>query len=99
MVEMNNGLSEIDAISSFAARSMLPEIRKFSSTIIQGLIKGNSELAMMLQEQSSDVWELKQQMARREGEKASAKLLIPMMIMFMGVLLMIIVPIFSNLGA
>ena len=99
VVEMNNGMSEIDAISSFAARSMLPEIRKFSSTIIQGLIKGNSELAMMLQEQSSDVWELKQQMARREGEKASAKLLIPMMIMFMGVLLMIIVPIFSNLGA
>lgn len=98
VVEMNNGVSEIDAISGFASRSMLPEIRKFSSTIIQGLIKGNSELAMMLQEQSSSVWELKQQLARRKGEKASAKLMIPMLIMFIGVLIMIIVPIFSNLG-
>lgn len=53
----------------------------------------------MLQEQSSRCLGTETQMARREGEKASAKLLIPMMIMFMGVLLMIIVPIFSNLGA
>lgn len=99
VADMNNGVSEIDAISAFAARSMIPEIRKFSSTIIQGLTKGNSELTMMLQEQSSSVWELRQQLARREGEKASAKLLVPMMIMFIGVLLMIIVPIFANLGA
>lgn len=97
--EMNNGVSEIDALSNFASRSMLPEIRKFSSTMIQGLIKGNSELTFMLQEQSSAVWELKQQLAKREGEKAASKLLIPMLIMFIGILLMIIVPIFANLGA
>lgn len=99
VIDMNNGVSEIDAISGFASRSMLPEIRKFSSTIIQGLVKGNSELVIMLQEQSSSVWELKQQLAKRQGEKAASKLLIPMMIMFIGVLIMIIVPIFSNLGA
>lgn len=97
--EMNNGVSEVDALSNFASRSMLPEIRKFSSTMIQGLIKGNSELTFMLQEQSSAVWELKQQLAKREGEKAASKLLIPMLIMFIGILLMIIVPIFANLGA
>lgn len=35
----------------------------------------------------------------REGEKASGKLLIPMMIMFIGILIMVLIPIFTNIGA
>ena len=34
----------------------------------------------------------------RQGEKASAKLMIPIMIMFMGILVMVLIPIFTNLG-
>ena len=85
--EMNNGVSEIDA-----------EIKKFTSTIIQGMTKGNSVLTAMLQEQSKEVWQLKKQLVRREGEKAASKLLIPICVMFVGILIMIIVPIFTNLG-
>lgn len=96
--DMRNGESEITAISKFASRSMLPEIRKFSSTIIQGLEKGNQELVYMLQEQSKECWELKQQLAKRQGEKASSKLMIPMAVMFIGILIMVVIPIFSNMG-
>ena len=53
--EMNNGISEIDAIFRFGKRCIIPEIKKFSSTIVQGLVKGNNELAMMLQAQSREV--------------------------------------------
>lgn len=96
--EMNNGVSEIDAIFNFGSRCIIPEIKKFTSTIIQGVTKGNSELTAMLQEQSKEVWQLKKQLVRREGEKAASKLLIPICIMFIGILIMILVPIFTNLG-
>lgn len=95
---MNNGVSEIDAIYDFGTRCMIPEIKKFTSTIMQGMTKGNSELTAMLQEQSREVWQLKKQLVRREGEKAASKLLIPICIMFVGILIMIMVPIFTNLG-
>lgn len=98
VVEMRNGISEIDAIYNFGTRCILPEIKKFSSTVVQGLTKGSGDLTIMLQEQSKEVWQLKKQLVRRAGEKANSKLLIPICIMFIGILIMIIVPIFTNLG-
>lgn len=98
VTEMNNGLPEVDAIYNFGSRCIIPEIKKFTSTIIQGITKGNSELSLMLQEQSKEVWQLKKQLVRREGERAASKLLIPICIMFIGILIMILVPIFTNLG-
>ncbi len=98
LVEMENGVSDVEAIHEFGIRCVVPEIRKFTSTIVQSMSKGNSELSLMLQEQSKEVWNLKKQILRREGEKASSRLLIPISIMFIGILIMIIVPIFANLG-
>ena len=96
--EMNNGVSEIDALFNFGTRCIIPEIKKFTSTIVQGIVKGNSELTFMLQEQSKEVWAAKKQNVRRQGEKAASKLLVPILIMFVGILIMILIPIFTNLG-
>ena len=96
--DMNNGKSEVDAFYDFGVRCIIPEIKKFTSTIIQGLVKGNSELAAMLQQQSKEVWAAKKQFARRKGEKAASGLMLPIVIMFIGILVMVIVPIFANLG-
>lgn len=95
---MKNGMSEIDAYHDFGRRCMVPEIKKFCSTIIQGVTKGSNELVLMLQDQNKEIWDAKKQTVKRRGEKAATKLLLPMMIMFVGIMLMIIVPIFSNLG-
>ena len=57
--QMNNGVAEADALYSFGSRCVVPEIKKFTSTIAQGISKGNSELVAMLQEQSREVWNLK----------------------------------------
>lgn len=97
--EMHNGVSEIDALYKFGLRCIILEIKKFTSTVIQGIVKGNSEMITMLQEQSKEVWAQKKQMVTRQGEKAASKLLIPILIMFIGILIMVIVPIFTNLGA
>lgn len=95
--EMNNGYSDVDAVGRFSARCMVPEIKKFSSTIMQGLIKGNSELSIMLQSQSKEAWGLKKQEVKRKGELAASKLMIPIMIMFVGILIMVLIPIFTNM--
>ena len=96
---IRNGASTADALLLFGQRCMVPEIKKFASTLIQGIAQGNSELSASLTQQSKEVWEMKRQLVRRKGELANNKLLIPMCISFIGILIMIMVPIFSNLGA
>jgi tight adherence protein C len=96
--EMNNGVAEVDALYRFGTRCVESEVKKFVSTIIQGLQKGNAELSAMLIAQSDEVWNMKKQMIERQSAKSAAKLIIPMGIMFIGILIMVIVPIFTNLG-
>ena len=96
--DMQNGISDAEAIRLFGNRCMIPEIKKFTSTLMQGLSKGNKELSIMLTAQSSEVWELKRQLVKRKGEQAQSKLLVPMILMFIGILVMIMIPIFSNMG-
>lgn len=98
VVDMNNGVSETDAVHEFGNRCIIPEVKKFASTIAMGVTRGNSELVYMLQEQSKEVWQLKKQLVKRDAEKAGSKLLLPMCLMFIGVLIMIMVPIFANMG-
>ena len=95
---MRNGTSSADAFQQFGQRCMLLEIRKFTSTLIQGILRGNRELSQMLTQQSAEVWELKKQMVKRKGELADSKLLLPMCLTFAGILIMVVIPIFSNLG-
>lgn len=96
--QMNNGIADVDAFHEFGVRCIIPEVKKLTSTLIQGMTKGNSELSAILQEQSKEVWAAKKQNVKRQGEKAASKLLLPMCIMFIGILIMIIVPIFTNMG-
>ena len=98
VTQINNGVSEVDAYAEFGTRCTSPEIKKFTSTIIQGLVKGNRELVEMIKQQSREIWDAKRHRVKQAGEKAASKLLIPICIMFVGVLIMIIVPIFANLG-
>ena len=92
------GLSEIEAYEEFGMRCGLPEIKKFAGTIAQGVQRGNRELAVMLKEQNREVWDIRRNQVKRKGEQASGKLLAPMFIMFFGILIIVVVPIFTNLG-
>lgn len=96
--DMNNGISESDALYSFSLRCATPEIKKFTSFIIQGLEKGNKDLALSLRNQSNELWEMKRQNVLQQGQLASSKLLIPIFIMFIGILVMVMGPIITNLN-
>ena len=96
--EMENGVSEIDALYNFAARCVTPDIKKFTSFIVQGLEKGSKDLADALRMQTDELWQIKKQNTIKRGELASSKLMIPLMIMFAGILVMVMGPIMTNLG-
>ena len=98
VVDIQNGVAEIDAFFSFSMRCSIPEIKKFTSTLVQGMTKGNHELVMLLKEQSKEAWEARKFNVKIQGEHAKSKLLIPISLMCLGILVMIIIPIFSNLG-
>lgn len=96
--EMSNGVPEYEALSGLADRCGVDSVRKFSSLIIQNVRKGSGELAIVLMELSSEIWRNRVSNVKEEGEKASAKLMIPVLIIFLGILVMVIVPMFVNMN-
>lgn len=95
--EMQNGVTELDAYRNFAERCAIKEIRRFSSTMIQNMQKGNAEMSYFLKEMSDEMWEEKKHLVKRKGEAANSKLLLPTAMIFVGILIMIMVPAFTNL--
>jgi tight adherence protein C len=95
--EIENGASTTEAMLSFANRCNIKEIRKFVSILVQNLQKGNRELAHYLHDMARDAWVEKKHMAKRKGEMAGQKLMLPIGIMFLGIVLMIIIPILSGI--
>lgn len=94
---MENGSPEIDAYIDFGARCGTSSIRKFTSLLTQNLTKGNAELTIFLQDSSKQSWIEKKQLAKIEGEKANNKMIIPIGLMLVGILVMILVPIMTNM--
>lgn len=95
--EMNNGVSDLDAYRNFADRCAIKEIRRFSSTMIQNMQKGNAEISYFLKEMADEMWEEKKHIVKRKGEAANSKLLMPIGMIFVGILIMIMVPAFVNM--
>ena len=96
-LEMENGVMEINAYRNFAERCNVKEVRKFTSLIIQNLNKGNEELAYFMKDLSDEMWEVKKNEVKQKGEKANSKLLLPMMMIFIGILLMVMVPVMQQM--
>jgi pilus assembly protein TadC len=90
--DMQKGISEANAYEAFGKRCKLPEILRFTSVIIQNLKKGNDLLVMALRQQSKEAWRLREDLARKKGEKASTKLVLPMGIMLVAIIVIILVP-------
>ena len=96
-IELSNGIQEIEAYKAFGERCSIKSLRKFSTMMIQNLQKGSSEVVVFLRDMSNEAWEEKKHEVKRKGEKASSKLIMPIGLIFLGVLILIIVPMFSSL--
>ena len=87
---MNSGMTEKDALYNFGRTSNSQEIRKFTSALLQSMEKGGAELSGFMQQQSSELWHMRRQRMLQSGEKASTKLLLPIVLVFFGVMIIVL---------
>lgn len=90
--EMDSGISETSAYELFGKRCRLPQYTKLVSLLSQNLKRGSSSLQASLREEAKNAFEERKNMARKLGEEAGTKLLLPMMLMLMVVMVLIILP-------
>lgn len=91
-----SGYSEQDAYFEFAKLTNSPDIRKFTSAMVQNMEKGGGELVYYLTTQASELWHYKRQKLLQNGEKAATKLLMPIMLIFVGILIIILASAFGG---
>lgn len=96
--DMENGIPDYVALDQFAVRCGVESVRKFSSLVSQNIKKGSAELADSLLSLSSEIWRNRVSSVRIEGEKASTRLLLPILIIFAGILMMVVVPMLSGMN-
>lgn len=92
--ELKLGQPENSAYEQYGRRIGLIPYIKFSSLISQNLKKGNKGFTDLLMTEAVESFEERKEVAKRLGEEAGTKLLIPMMLMLIIVLLIIMIPAF-----
>ena len=93
---MRNGMSDADAIYVFGRDSNSTEIKKFTSAMTQSMEKGGGELEQFLVSQSSELWSTKRQKKLQSGEKAATKLLVPIVLIFVGIIIIVMTAAFAG---
>jgi tight adherence protein C len=89
---VRSGIPEHKAYEEFAKRCHVPVITRFITVILQNIRKGNSELVPILRVYANECWELRKTTAKRFGEEASTKMLLPITLMFIAILLIVGMP-------
>ena len=96
--DIRNGHADSEAIAKFGRATNSTEIIKFTSALMQSMGKGAGELPLFLARQSSDLWNEKKQRLLQKGEQASAKLLMPIMLIFLGIIIIILSSAFAGIS-
>lgn len=94
--ELKLGLPENVSYEQYGKRAGITAYIKFSSLISQNLKKGTKGFTEALIHEAGEAFEERKEVARRRGEEAGTKLLIPMMIMLIIVFLIIMIPAFLS---
>ena len=94
--EMKSGISEMAAYERFGKRCGTQLYSKFSALLTQNLRKGSTKLGTLLKEESRLAFEERKNAARKAGEEAGTKLLLPMMLLLCIVMVMILLPAFMS---
>ena len=96
LYEMENGVYEEKAYENLGKRLKLPSYVKLSALLSQNVKKGSKDLIQLLQKEAEEAFEERKSTARRLGEEAGTKLLVPMVLMLLVVLVLIMVPAFLS---
>ena len=95
---MCGGVSEKECYENFGSRCGLQPYMKLGALLSQNLRKGTKGLADALRLEGLHAFEERKAIARRRGEEAGTKLLLPMFLMLAVVLVIVIVPAFLSIS-
>lgn len=96
--QMDTGASEVQAYADFGRRCGLRCYMKFSSLLESCLHTGGKNLRRLLEAEMEEAFRARADLARRKGEEASTKLLLPMFGMLGVIMVMVVAPAFLSLG-
>lgn len=89
---LKNGIQESIVYKDFGRSCSLRQYMKLASLLEQNRRSGLANLHTLLSLESQSAWDERINLARREGEELSTKLLLPLFMMLLIVMMMIIVP-------
>lgn len=95
--EMQGGISEVEAYDNFGRRCGISLYLKFGTMLAQNIRKGSRGISDILRMEAIQSFENRKSTAKRLGEEAGTKLLMPMMGMLLVVLVMVMVPAFLTM--
>ncbi len=95
--EMQSGTGELAAYRNFSKRCRVQKYVKLVALLEQNIKLGAKGFIEALRAESRDALEDKKSGARKKGEEAGTKLLLPMILMLMIVMVVIIVPAFMTI--
>lgn len=95
--EMQSGVPEAECYERFADRCELSPYMKMGALLSQNLRKGTKGLSEMLSMEAIEAMEERRNRAKRLGEEAGTKLMIPMLMMLIVVMIIVIVPAFMSI--
>lgn len=96
--QLQSGVSEGTAYREFGKRCRLQPYLKLSSLLEQNRKTGTKNLRDILKVEMADAFEQRKNLARRLGEEAGTKLLLPLFMMLCIVMVMILVPAMMTMG-
>lgn len=95
--EMDSGVTEAESYENFGRRCDVQMYIRLGALLSQNLRKGTRGLTELLKLESIQAFEERKAQAKRLGEEAGTKLLLPMFLMLAVVLVIVIVPAFLTL--
>lgn len=90
--QLDNGISEAVVYENFGRRCNTKEYLKLGMLLEQNVKKGTKDLLKLLEQETLTAFEEHKAMARKKGEEAGTKLLIPMIIMLIIVMVIVMIP-------
>ena len=97
-MDLDNNMSEQKAFAGFAERCPKKEVKRLVMVITQNLSKGRTGLSKYLPELSAEIWRARELSVKEKAESASRKLMIPSFLIFTGIMIMAIGPMFVGFG-
>ena len=95
-LEMERGVYEKDAYERLGRRCGLAEYKILSVLLVQNLKKGNQSILDLLEREAVSAGEERLRRARIQGEEATTKLLLPMILQLLVLFIILMVPAFIN---